>query len=214
VVEPVWVRWVFTTVLAGITVTCLIRLVVNGRRGSAPAVPGRHDDIAQAIMGVSMIAMVLSWTTYLPTPLWVMLFGAQAVGFGALLLSRPAAETGPTNENWDYTHHVVASVAMVYMIVTIGNRVTQSIPAMAGMPGMTAAAMPTMSTSLSPLAWAFGVYFLFYAGWSLLRAVGIQGGVPVAAGAGGTPSVLTRPILVEGCRALMGGSMAYLLLAS
>jgi hypothetical protein len=202
---------VFTTVLAGISVTCLVRLVITCRRGHAPGVPSRHDDIAQVIMGVSMIAMVLSWTTYLPTPLWVMLFGAQAVGFGALLLSRPAAETGPSHENWDYTHHVVASIAMVYMIVAIGNRATQTMPAM---PGMSIAAMPTMSTSLSPLAWAFGVYFLIYAGWSVLRAVGVQGAMAVAAGAGGIPSVLTRPVLVEGCRALMGGSMAYLLLAS
>jgi hypothetical protein len=214
VVEPVWVRWVFTTVLTGITVTCLIRLVIHGRRGHVPGVPTRHDDIAQVIMGVSMIAMVLSWTTYLPTPLWVMLFGAQAVGFGALLLSRPAAQTGPNNENWDYTHHVVASVAMVYMIVAISNRAVANMPAMPGMPGMTMAPTPAAGPVLSPLAWAFGVYFLIYTGWSVLRAAGIQGAVPVAASAGGIPSVLTRPVLVEGCRALMGGSMAYLLLAS
>jgi len=61
--------------------------------------------------------------------------------------------------------------------------------------------------SMSPLAVSFGLYFLVYGVWSGIRALQP---VPVAAGAG----LLGRPLLVHGCRALMGGGMAYLLLAS
>jgi hypothetical protein len=209
VVEPAWVRWVFTTVLAGVTVTCLIRLVVAHRPVRSPGgVPERHDDLAQAVMGVSMIAMVLSWTSVLPTSLWVAIFGVQTVAFGALLLRGSAETRVGGRRNWDYTHHVVASVAMVYMIVALTGPAGPTAPGMS-MAGMAMPGMSMSGTGLSPLAGAFGMYFLIYAGWSVLRAGG-RGAVI----ADGLPAVLTRPVVVEGCRALMGGSMAYLLLAS
>lgn len=187
--EPGWARWVLTAILAGITVTCLLRLAVTGRQRRSTGMPRWHGDVGQVIMGVSMIAMVLSWTDVLPKPLWVLLFGAQAIGFGALLLRGRGA---PGQENWDYTHHVMASAAMVYMVVAMSG------PAMPGM-------------AMSPLAGAFGCYFLIHAGWSVVRA-GV-GGVTLATGEARLPAVLRQPVLVEGCRALMGGGMAFLLLA-
>lgn len=189
---PEWARWVLTATLAGVTVTCLLRLISShGRRPAG--VPGRHEDVGQVVMGVSMIAMVLSWTDVLPTPLWVLLFGAQAIGFGALLLRGSPAAAG--HENWNYTHHVMASAAMVYMVVA-----------------MTGPTMTGMATA--PLAAAFGMYFLIHAGWSLIRAARVVGGVTVVAGEARLPAVLRQPMLIEGCRALMGGGMAFLLLAA
>jgi hypothetical protein len=227
VVEPEWARWTFTAALVGVTATCLIRLVSIGGGSRPPGSPRRHEDISQLIMGVAMIAMVLSWTAVLPTSLWVILFGAQAVGFGVLLLRRPAGRTEPGHQNWDYTHHVMGSVAMIYMIVALTGTAARAVvmPAMPGMTSMAGMSMPGMvATTISPLATAFGIYFLFYAGWSVVRAVRVNGGVPVTVGAGsgagtgagpgGLPAVLARPVLVEGCRALMGVTMAYLLLAS
>lgn len=192
--EPGWARWVLTAILAGITVTCLLRLVSAGRERPS-GMPRWHEDVGQVLMGVSMIAMVLSWTDALPKPLWVLLFGAQAVGFGGLLLR---GHGGSGNENWDYTHHVMSSVAMVYMVVAMTG------PAEMSMPGM----------AISPLAGAFGCYFLIYAGWSVIRATRVVSGVTVAAGEARLPAVLRQPMLIEGCRALMGGGMAFLLLAS
>jgi hypothetical protein len=195
VTEPEWARWVLTAVLAGITVTCLLRLVTS--RGRRPAgAPRLHEDVGQVVMGVSMIAMVLSWTDVLPRPLWILLFGSQAVGFGALLL-RGRAAAG--HENWDYTNHVMASAAMVYMVVGM-----TGTGAMAAMPGM----------PMAPLAGAFGFYFLGYAAWSAVRATRVAGVATAGAGAAGLPAVLQRPVLVDGCRALMAGGMAFLLLAS
>jgi len=91
---------------------------------------------------------------------------------------------GESVQNWEHTHHFVGSLGMLYMVVVLGD-----------------AAM----VSMSPLAVSFGLYFLVYGVWSGVRALQP---VPVANG------VLGRPLLVHGCRALMGGGMAYLLLAS
>jgi hypothetical protein len=176
--QPDSVRLVFTVLFAGVTLTCVIRLLST--RGGLPA---RHDDVSHAIMAAGMIIMVLSWTSLLPTSVWVLLFGGQAAFFAAVLLRQG---TGESAQNWEHTHHFVGSLGMLYMVVALGDM------AMA---------------SMSPLAVSFGLYFLVYGVWSGIRALQP---VAVSAGAG----VLGRPLLVHGCRALMGGGMAYLLLAS
>jgi uncharacterized protein DUF5134 len=189
------VRWVMTAMFAAVTVTCLLRLATTAGRADRPAgFPRRHEDLGHILMAVSMIAMVLSWTWVLPTVVWVGLFGGQAVFFAAVLLRRGPAG-GPTpQDNWDHAHHMVAGVGMVYMILAL----TGPMGAMTGM-------------TTSPLAGAFGVYLLGYAVWSGLRATRL-GVAP--AGWSGLPSVLARPLLVNGCRAVMGAGMAYLLLTA
>jgi hypothetical protein len=179
--QPESVRLVFTVLFAGVTLTCVVRLL-STRAG----LPARHDDVSHAIMAAGMIVMVLSWTSLLPTSVWVLLFGGQAVYFAAILLRQQARERAQneTTQNWEHTHHFVGSLGMLYMVVALGG-----------------AAM----VSMSPLAVSFGLYFLVYGVWSGVRALQP---VPVSNG------VLGRPLLVHGCRALMGGSMAYLLLAS
>ncbi|HEX3649252.1 MAG TPA: DUF5134 domain-containing protein [Pseudonocardiaceae bacterium] len=191
------VRWVMTAMFAAVTVTCLLRLASTAGRADRPAgFPRRHEDLGHIVMAVSMLAMVLSWARVLPTAVWVALFGAQAVFFAVVLLGgRTRSLTG--QENWDHTHHLVASVGMVYMVLALGGQMA----AMTGSPVITA----------SPLAGAFGLYMLGYAGWSGLRATRL-GGAP--AGWSGLPSVLARPLLVDGCRAVMGAGMAYLLLTA
>jgi hypothetical protein len=93
---------------------------------------------------------------------------------------------GESAENLEHTHHFVGSLGMLYMVVALGD---------AGM------------ASMSPLAVSFGIYFLVYGTWSAVRAL-----QPVLGGS--SVGVLGRPLLVHGCRALMGAGMAYLLLAS
>lgn len=191
--EPASVRWVITVVFAAVMLTSLLRLVSLGGSTRPDSLPHRHEDLGHVVMAVSMIAMVLSWTRLLPTFVWVLLFLAQAVFFGALLLR---GSTSPQH-GWDETHHMVASAGMVYMVTAMGGT------AMTGMVGT------------SPLAGAFGMYFLIYAVWSVLRAVRpMPAAVGTPAGWSGLPLVLSRPPVVHGCRALMGGGMAYLLLAA
>lgn len=178
--QPELVRWVLTVLFTGITLTCVARLL---RGDPATGMPARHDDVGHAVMSVGMIAMVLSWTGVLPTPLWVLLFGGQAAYFAVLMLRDQPADP---RRNWEHTHHLVGSVGMLYMIVTI-----RSMGAM------------------SPLGVSFGIYFLAYAAWS-----GRWAFRPVPAASTGRARVLARPVVVHGCRALASGGMAYLLLAS
>lgn len=208
-VEPVLTRWVFTVLFALISATCLLRLIGSGRdHDRPPGTPKRHEDIGHIVMGVSMIAMVLSWTSLLPTVVWIALFGAQGVVFCAMLLRRHGSHAALSGqENWDHTHHIMASLAMVYMVIAMRG------PAPLGMSGMAGRSMVFMS----PLAEAFGVYFLICAVWAALRAVRIAPSLATAGpqpSGSGLPTLLGKPLLVDGCRALMGGGMAYLLLAS
>lgn len=192
------VRWAMTAMFAAVTVTCLLRLASTAGRADRPAgFPRRHEDLGHIVMAVSMIAMVLSWTRVLPTVVWVLLFSGQAVFFAAVLLRRKPAAEPSRQDNWDHAHHMVAGVGMVYMVVALSG----PMGAMTG--------VPTVTTS--PLAGAFGVYLLGYAVWSGLRATRL-GVAP--AGWSGLPSVLARPLLVNGCRAVMGAGMAYLLLTA
>ncbi len=176
--QPESVRLIFTVLFAGVTLTCVLRLL-STRAG----LPARHDDVSHAIMAAGMIVMVLSWTSLLPTSVWVLLFGGQAAFFAAILLRQQAGERAKA-QNWEHTHHFVGSLGMLYMVVALGDMAMGS---------------------MSPLAVSFGLYFLVYGVWSGVRAL-----QPVAVADG----VLGRPLLVHGCRALMGGGMAYLLLAS
>jgi hypothetical protein len=178
--QPESVRLVFTVLFAGVTLTCVVRLL-STRAG----LPARHDDVSHAIMAAGMIVMVLSWTSLLPASVWVLLFGGQAAFFAAILLRQRAGESVHGGaQNWEHTHHFVGSLGMLYMVVALGDAAMVSMP---------------------PLAVSFGLYFLVYGVWSGVRAL-----QPVPVGNG----VLGRPLLVHGCRALMGGGMAYLLLAS
>jgi hypothetical protein len=206
VAEPAVVRWVITAVFLCVTVTCLLRLAATARRADKPAgLPRRHEDLGHIVMAIGMIAMVLSWTRLLPTPVWVVLFGGQAVFFAVVLLRRPAGWSD--QDNWDHTQHMMASIGMVYMVVTLSSTALGGTAGVAGMSGM--------AMGGSPLAGAFGVYFLIYAVWSGLRATRLApAGVGVSAGWSGLPRVLSRPLAVHGCRALMGGGMAYLLLTA
>lgn len=169
-VEPDWTRWLVIVPLAMVSVTCLFRLF---RRGDEPP---WHEDVGQVAGGIGMIAMVMSWLGIVPLSLWVAVFGAQAAGFGTLVFL-------PGRHVREAVHHLMGSLAMIYMIV-------------AGM---------RMNATVSPLAGAFGMYFLLYAGWSVARAA-------TDSATAGT-MLVRRPVVIEACRAVMNGCMAYLLFA-
>ena len=172
-----WLRWGFAGLLAVICLSCVIR-VAAARRDETP---GRREEFAQVVMGLGMIAMFLSWTGLAPRVVYLLVFGVSAAGYAALLLRDSVCAP---REAWECTHHVMASVAMIYMAVG-----TAAVPALAG---------------------AFGVYFLGYAGWGVLR---VAGGGAVVTGSG-VVALLRRPRVIEACRATMGLSMAYLLLSA
>lgn len=180
---PGWVGWVFAAALAVITLPCLVRLFVRQR---PPGMPDRHEDLGQALMGIVMIAMFLSLLRLLPTVVWVVLFLGQAVAFGVPLFRASDRD----RDTWQYVHHVMASLAMAYVVLAVGPRMF----------------------AVEPLAAAFGMYFLGYAVVSALRTVTVVRLAP--AGCAGVPALLATPKLVEACRTVMGVSMSYMLLSA
>jgi hypothetical protein len=194
VAGPALARESFAAVFAVICLSCVVRLA-TGRRAGAGS-PGRHEDLAQVVMGLGMIAMCLSWTGVGPRAVLLVVFGVEVVGFAGLLLGGNDHAAG--RNTWECVHHLMASLAMVYMALALsGESVTGSM-------------------ALAPLAGAFGMYFLLYTGWAAARMAAAPMRAASNGGAGGVaaiPVILRRPRVIEGCRALMGAGMAYLLLA-
>jgi len=185
VFEPVWARWLSVPLLAAVSACCLLRLLTGRRSTGAPA---RHEDIGQVVMGIAMIAMLLSWVNLIPRAVWVFGFAVQATVFGWLLLRGRQPKHAPAHDAWQNVHHLVASLAMVYLMVALAGTVSVRHP-----------------MALPALAGSFATYFVVYSGWSVLRVA--------ATGAAGSTGLLRQPRLVEGCRAAMGLGMAAMLLA-
>jgi hypothetical protein len=209
---PAWIRWLFAASLAVVCAFCLVRLAVLRRPKRVAGLPHWHEDLTQILMGLGMIAMFLSFAGLVPKPVWLVLFGGMAVAFAAPMLLRSAGRAqrdaqggivhrGPTDDHWPTVHHVMAGLAMVYMLIELGP-VMDTTTALGDMP---------MAT-LPPLAAAFGIYFLGYTVWSGARLV--TGRLAVAGGPELGPRLLRQPRLVEGCRTVMGLGMAYMLLAA
>jgi len=175
---PAWLRWCFAGLVAAICVSCVIRVAATGRGGS----PARREEFAQVVMGLGMIAMFLSWSGIAPRTGYVLVFGGSAAGYAALLFRDVVCAP---REAWECVHHLMASLAMVYMVVGL--------------------------TALPSLAATFAVYFLGYAGWGVARVIG---GSPVTVTGSGAVAVLRQPRVIEACRAAMGLSMAYLLFSA
>lgn len=185
---PDWLRWTVALLLGVICVSCLARLATA--RHHPTVAPRPHEDLAQVLMGVGMIAMLVSWLGTGPRAALLLVFAVTAAGFTGLLVRGRPGDTGTAGrDTWESVHHLVASLAMVYMAVAMPGR-AGDLPA------------------VRPLAAAFGMYFLLYAGWAGLRMVAAS---TVSMG-GGVGALLRRPRIVDGCRAAMGLGMAYALL--
>jgi hypothetical protein len=219
--------------LVVVSASCVVRLATVRRLGPVPA---EHEDLAQVAMAIGMIVLFLpgpGGTTDLVTrTVLLLVFGVEAVGWTGLLLR--GTRSG-TRETWECVHHLMASLAMVYLALAV-----------VGDTGAMSAPMSEMAP-MAPLGTAFGMYFLLYAVWAgarMLRPVPVVAGggthavgavgvgravVAFVAGLGGggrhrsqvapnnrlaeIPVLLRRPRVVEGCRAIMGAGMACMLLA-
>ncbi|WP_328314238.1 DUF5134 domain-containing protein [Streptomyces sp. NBC_00442] len=185
---PVVPGWLLVALCAATGSYCLLRL----RSGSEPA---RRAAGGEAVMGFGMAAMAVP-AAFAPPGVWMP--AAYAVVFGggalrALWLARGGAH---------HLHHVVGSLAMVYMALAMapGSTHPEGHAGHAGHPG---GGIPLLTGALL-------VYFAGYvlsAGARLLPSAG--GGAP----GGGVPSVPwgARPELALACRLSMGIAMLAML---
>ncbi|WP_327174131.1 DUF5134 domain-containing protein [Streptomyces sp. NBC_01335] len=193
---PALSGWLLMVLCAATGAYCLLR----ARAGSGEERRAAH---AEALMGFGMAAMAVPAALLTP-PGWA--WAAYTVLFGgAALRSAWAARRGG-----HHLHHLVGSLAMVYMAVTMGPSMA---PGAGGGPHAGHAGAGT-AAGLPLLTGALLVYYALY----VLGAAGRL--IPVAAGAGagtgaGTAAVTggrrARPELALACRVTMGLAMLAML---
>ena len=201
VAGPVWVSWVLSSLLALVCLSCLARLAIYRGAGSRPTgMPHWHEDVSQLLMGIGMIAMLLALLGLVPKIVWLIAFLGEAAVFAVLLL-RPQRNVplGPT-ASWQYVHHLMAGLAMAYVVLVTSDTTIGLGHAIGG-----ARPMP-----LPSLASSFAMYFIGYTAWSLVR---VKRSTLAVAGGGGS-TILNKPRVVEGCRVVMGAGMVYMFMAA
>jgi hypothetical protein len=148
---PVWLNWAFTAlfaVLAGYSIIRAATLTPSSQTAPVPVdaesagavnpvecgcsdqtAGERTSGLAHAVMAVAMAAMFLPVPNPVPGAIWIVLFAVMAAWFAAgLLRARTVGGVGAIRWTSVAIHHVVGSLAMIYMSV-----VTLSGSGMAGM---------------------------------------------------------------------------------
>ncbi|MFF7364158.1 DUF5134 domain-containing protein [Streptomyces sp. NPDC008125] len=189
---PALSGWLLMVLCAATGAYCLLR----ARAGTGEERRVAH---AEALMGFGMAAMAVPAALLTP-PGWA--WAAYAVLFGgAAVRSAWSARRGG-----HHLHHLVGSLAMVYMAVTMA---PSTAPGPGGGPHAGHAGMGT-GAGLPLLTGALLVYYALY----VLGAAGRL--IPVAAGAGAGTAPVTgsrraRPELALACRVTMGLAMLAML---
>ncbi|WP_328680689.1 DUF5134 domain-containing protein [Streptomyces sp. NBC_00322] len=171
--------WLLVTLCGATGAYCLVRM--RSCSGQAREAAG-----GDALMGLGMAAMAVPAAVFaLPRWVWVMyatVFGAAALR--ALL---------PSRRGTHHLHHLVGSLAMVYMAV--------AMPSGAAHAGHPAAGIPLLTGGLL-------AYYTMYVLRSGVRLV------PLAPPAGGAAAIPwgDRPELAPACRLAMGLAMLAMLL--
>ncbi|HEY2766286.1 MAG TPA: DUF5134 domain-containing protein [Pseudonocardiaceae bacterium] len=222
----VWVRWGFVVVLVGVAVLCAARLLI--RRGDDSGIGCGTDRIADAshgVMSLGMAAMFLPWGNPVPALYWELVFSVIA-GYFAVRMARRRMRPATVREPGTDLHHVVGSLAMVYMLAAVpaGHTVTGHTVTGYSMAGMSMAGMDMTGMSsagmasgiaLPGLAWVLVVYFLVFAVRLGARLIDpVRTPAPAGAGAGpasGPREVVSSPHLLGSCLIFMGIGMSYML---
>ncbi|MDQ4092650.1 MAG: DUF5134 domain-containing protein [Actinomycetota bacterium] len=169
----------------------------------------RGVDASHGVMSLGMAAMFWPWSNPIPALFWQVLFSIMAAWFAVRLLRRgvqPVTIPQPGPDRAADLHHVLGSLAMVYMLA--------GIPAGQHTAHGTEVAGPGIA--LPVLAWTFVAYFLVFAVWLGARLVKPVNTVAVTAtGAAllgdGPRSVAASPHLLGSSRIVMGIGMSYML---
>lgn len=212
-----WVRWVFAGVFVAVALLCVVRLLTSRRDASRVGCStDRSSDASHGVMSLGMAAMFWPWGNPaqgnpVPALYWQVLFGITAGWFAVRLLRgvRSAAIQQPGSGVGADLHHVLGSLAMVYMLA--------AVPAGHGMAhGMDMPGMGSSGIALPVLAWVLVAYFLVFAvrlGAQLAEPVSIVAATSTGAAVlgDGPRGVVTSPHLLGSCRVVMGIGMSYML---
>lgn len=205
-----WVSAICTALFAGLALFFALRLLAfpqdaSGGGGSTD----RGADASHGLMSLGMAAMFCPWGNPVPALYWQVLFSIITAWFAVRLLRRAARPvTVPQASPFRAAdlHHVLGSLAMVYMLagVPAGHHMNHGME-MAG-PGI----------ALPALAWAFVGYFLVFAvslGARLVTPVNTAAAAATGAAllGDGPRGVTVSPHLLGSSRIVMGIGMSYML---
>lgn len=206
----VWVSGTFAAVFAGMALLFAVRLLAVRRVTAGGG--GGTDHSAEAshgLMSLGMAAMFWPWDNPVPAQYWQVLFSIVAAWFTVRLLRRGARTatilpSGP-GRGADL-HHVLGSLAMVYMLAgaPAGHHMTHGME------------MPGPGIALPALAWVFVAYFLLFAVWLGVRLIEPVNTVAATATSAallgdGPRGVVNSPHLLGSSRIVMGIGMSCML---
>jgi hypothetical protein len=221
---PVWLKWVFTVVfavLAGYSMVRVAALTRSSRTAVLAPVSGdssgavnpvecgcsdqtageRASSLAHAVMALAMAAMFLPVPLPVSSTLWIVLFAAMAAWFAAGLL-RARSQGGLGTIRWTSVaiHHLVGSLAMIYMSVMM-------LPG-SGMAGMAMGGMDMSSGKIDFVPVITTPLLLYFVADTVASARRLSRASPGSAGALGSARLLGT------CRTLMSLGMTAMLVAS
>ncbi len=200
-----WVSWGFAAVFAGVALFFAARLFASRSDASAHHMKSsgcstdRGADMSHGVMSLAMATMFWPWGNPLPALYWQLLFSIVAAWFAVRLLRQ-----GPRSAD---LHHVLGSLAMVYMLAAFpaGHHMSHGMD------------LPGLGIALPALAWAFVAYFLVFVVWlgarlvqpASTRSTTSAGAVLLGDGLRG---VITSSHLLGSCRIFMGIGMSCMLM--
>ena len=199
-----------TALFAGLALFFVARLLVFRRDSSGGGgSTDRGADASHGLMSLGMAAMFWPWGNPVPALYWQVLFSVVAAWFAVHLLrraGRPTTIPQPDPDRATDLHHVLGSLAMIYMLagVPAGHHMNHGM----GMAGS--------GIVLPGLAWGFVAYFLVFAVWLGARLVTpVNTAAATATGAAllddGPRGVAASPHLLGSSRIVMGIGMSYML---
>ncbi|MGW4034585.1 DUF5134 domain-containing protein [Streptomyces sp. NPDC004838] len=177
---PVLSGWLLVALCGTTAAYCLVRM--RACSGEARRTAG-----GEALMGFGMAAMAIPAAVF-ALPRWT--WAVYAAVFGATTL----AALWQTRHGIRHLHHLIGSLAMVYMAVAMAPGADHGGHSAAGIPVLTGALL------------AYHVVFVLRAGVRLVP-------VPAASGAPGAARAGPSPGLAPACRLAMGLAMVAMLAA-
>jgi hypothetical protein len=191
---PIWARWVFALLFAGVGVCCVARLLAARR---VPGATAGGDDpsmkVAELLMAVGMTAMFLPVATPIPPRWWAAVFAADTAWLGFRILRPPrdagaftVGRGGLLRGRSHVVTHVLAGLTMACMFA--------ALPA-DGLSGSGLSHIGHLSASSAVFAvvgWLAAAYFLGHAVWCGIRvAVSAPEHSPGALGGAAPRGVVT-----------------------
>ncbi|HYQ69480.1 DUF5134 domain-containing protein [Actinophytocola sp.] len=198
---PDWFRWLLTVLFVAVGAYCVARLAAARHVPARYRACHRATDLGHGMMSAGMAVMCSPAGGPVPVAGWQTIFLVTTAWFGASWLRQrhsPAEEIG-----WHGSglHHMVAGLAMLYMLF--------AMPAGDGHNAMAAPWVPAMhdaNLALPVIGWAFAGYFVVHA-----TTLGARVARPAVGCDARLPALLTAPRLAASCQVFMALGAGYML---